>query len=366
MLIERRLCLRQEGNLVFPSYCGIEKPTGPVPPKYFISYVFGGFLDDIYATLVVKLAYCGAFKLKELWRDAADFETLADHRTMGIKLLRNDNGCGTLLVHFGRDVTQQEQIIFANYIHDHLFERATEPQRQRFYVCPHCDTSVKDSQEAMRRLIKWGKTASIVCVHCEKRIPLWDVLEDRFASDETKHAVVLLQKQERFELDTRRKGQMLVHEVAARINSANQKCIEIPGSEDEGLDMEVEFTDDNGRGTGKRIYLQLKAGNSHLESRINDGAEIFRIKKQNWVEYWLKQNCPVLLVIGTFPEEAEEFREESKERFAEIRWMEIREILRRESKDGIRPVKQIVFEGERLDVMSVRRWRERVLDRGTT
>jgi small GTP-binding protein len=365
MLLERRLCLRQEGNLVFPSYCGIEKPMGPVPPKYFVSYVFGGFLDDVYATLVVKLVYCGAFSLKELWRDAADFETLADHRTTGIKLLRNDDGRGTLLVHFSRDVTQQEQVIFANYIHEHLLERATEPQRQRFYVCPHCDTPVRDGQEAMRRVEEQGKMASIICVHCEKRVPLWDALEERFASDETKQAVALLQEQERFELDTRRKGQMLVHEVAARINAANQKCTEIPGSEDEGLDMEVEFTDDDGRGTGKRIYLQLKAGNSYLDLRKSDGAEIFRIKKQSWVKYWLDQGCPVMLVVGTFLEETEEFRRESKEGFAEIRWMEISDVLRRESKDGKQPVRQIVFEGERLDVMSVRRWRDRVLRQGS-
>jgi hypothetical protein len=54
-LLENKLCLRQEGNLVFPSYFGIEKPVGPVPLKYFISYAFGGFLDDVYATLVAKL-----------------------------------------------------------------------------------------------------------------------------------------------------------------------------------------------------------------------------------------------------------------------------------------------------------------------
>ena len=32
------------------------------------------------------------------------------------------------------------------------------------------------------------------------------------------------------------------------------------------------------------------------------------------------------------------------------------------SENGKKPVKQIVFEGERFDVMSVRRWRERVLN----
>jgi hypothetical protein len=46
--------------------------------------------------------------------------------------------------------------------------------------------------------------------------------------------------------------------------------------------------------------------------------------------------------------------------------MEVRDWLRRASDGGLRPVKQIVFEGERFDVMSVRRWRERVLRGGET
>ena len=56
---------------------------------------------------------------------------------------------------------------------------------------------------------------------------------------------------------------------------------------------------------------------------------------------------PVLLVIRTSD--------------CEVRWMEIRDYLKRESDNGKKAVKQIVFEGERLDVMSVRRWRERAL-----
>jgi hypothetical protein len=41
--------------------------------------------------------------------------------------------------------------------------------------------------------------------------------------------------------------------------------------------------------------------------------------------------------------------------------MEVRDRLKRASDNGTKPVKPIVFEGERFDVMSVRRWRERVL-----
>jgi hypothetical protein len=44
--------------------------------------------------------------------------------------------------------------------------------------------------------------------------------------------------------------------------------------------------------------------------------------------------------------------------------MEVRDWLRRESGDGKKPVRQIVFEGERFDVMSVRRFRERMLGQG--
>ncbi len=45
----------------------------------------------------------------------------------------------------------------------------------------------------------------------------------------------------------------------------------------------------------------------------------------------------------------------------EIHWMEIRDYLRRQGEG----VKQIVFKGERFDVMSVRRWRDKALREGS-
>jgi hypothetical protein len=45
----------------------------------------------------------------------------------------------------------------------------------------------------------------------------------------------------------------------------------------------------------------------------------------------------------------------------EIRWMGVSEYLKRKSDNGKKLVKQVVFSGERFDVMSVRRWRERTL-----
>jgi hypothetical protein len=80
-----------------------------------------------------------------------------------------------------------------------------------------------------------------------------------------------------------------------------------------------------------------------------DGAQIFAIKNERHVRYWMAQPVPVYLVIRNSE--------------GEIRWMEIRDYLIRESANGTKPVKQIVFDGERFDVMAVRRLRDRMLRR---
>lgn len=202
----------------------------------------------------------------------------------------------------------------------------------------------------------------IPCVNCDdpnKRIVLFDELEQFFTSDELRKRVSELRRAGARALDIRRLAKLLVNEVSARITSADQKCFEIPATEDEGIDMELEFTDAGGNGTGQRLYLQLKAGNSHLEKQ-KSGAEVFRIKNQRWVEYWRKQPHPVMLVIGTFGEDERLTRKEKIE-FAEVRWMEISSVLERESDGGRKPVKQIFFKGERLDMTNVLKWRDRMM-----
>ena len=112
------------------------------------------------------------------------------------------------------------------------------------------------------------------------------------------------------------------------------------------------------------MYLQLKAGNSYLKKRKRDGAEVFTIKKQRWVKQWIRQDGPMMLVIGTFPEEAEPASGGEKRFFAEVRWMEVGRLLNDASVNGTKTVRQIIFKGDRLDAQSVRVWREKVLGQG--
>ena len=138
----------------------------------------------------------------------------------------------------------------------------------------------------------------------------------------------------------------MVGEVISTVALAGQICREKTVS-DHGIDLEIEFKDDDGEATGRMLFLQLKSGDSYLRTRKRDGSEVFKIKKAQHAKYWREQAFPVLLVIRTSD--------------GEVRWMEICDYLKRKSDDGKKQVRQIVFEGERFDVMSVRRWRDRAL-----
>ena len=130
----------------------------------------------------------------------------------------------------------------------------------------------------MAKLDRHGEAAQVSCDACDRRFPLYDDLECLLADPAVNQRAEAISQQQRPELTARRKGKLLVLEVGARLTSANQKWQEIPGDEDDGLDLQLEFTDDDGNGSGRYLYLQLKAGTSHLR-RQADGREMFTIKK---------------------------------------------------------------------------------------
>ncbi len=367
-LVDRGLCLREHTDkgplLIFPSYYRRERPEPVEHPAVLVSYRFNGFLDDIYATLVVRLHHMESFERDELWRYAADFKTLTG-KQLGVKLTRRAEGAGELEVYFAPSIPVEEKIIFSRYVHEHLLQKGQDVVRLRHYVCPHCGTPVGNREVAMKRLETWlnnttadiatgmqkvmrGKTVmpTILCSQCEKRVPLWDKLEQWFASPEVQQRVRKLQDQSAILLDNESKERALVGEVISTVALAGQISREFNVS-DHGIDMEIEFKDDAGEATGQKLYLQLKSGDSYLRERKSDGAEIFIIKEERHARYWMAQKFPVFLIIRN-----------SK---GEIRWMEVRDWLKRASNDGKKPVTQIVFKGERFDVMGVRCWRELAL-----
>ena len=361
-LLERGLCLRQptpKGNLlVFPSYYRRERQEQPKFPAVLVDYRFTGFLDEIYATLVVRLHHSDAFAQDELWRYAADFKTNAG-KQLGIKLTRRAPGVGDLEVYFDPAVAVEEKIIFSKYVHEHLLQHARDVERLRHYVCPECGTPVGNREVAMQRLNEWlsgdgrarhsvravvrqtpsgaqrtdapylkrkEETPSIICVGCEQRVPLWDEMEQCFASAEIQQRVRDMQEESAIELSNQSKERALVGEVISTVALAAQISREKNVS-DHGIDMEIEFKDDDYEATNRLLYLQLKSGDSYTRKRNRDGKEVFTIKDERHARYWMASAFPVLLVIRNSE--------------GEVRWMEVRDWLKRASENGRKPVRQI-------------------------
>jgi DNA-directed RNA polymerase subunit RPC12/RpoP len=299
-----------------------------------MTFRFDGFLDEIYASLVVRLHHTEPFDSTELWRNAADFRS-ATGRELGLCLVPQQDGTGEIEVHCEAGTPAAEQVLFARYVQDHLKARDANLQSLRTYICPKCSTPVGNREVALRR-IRRGDT-DIPCADCEFRIPLWDEVAQRLESDELRRQVQELREQAQIVLDNESKERLLVGEVYAIAARANQLAREKTIS-DHGIDMEIEFRDDDGHATGRMLFLQLKSGDSYL--RKTGRGRIFDIPKARHAEYWASQAFPVMLVVrgsdGT------------------IEWMEIRDLLRNQ------PTNQIVFEAERFDVPALLRMRDRV------
>jgi hypothetical protein len=97
--IDHGLCLRENTEagslLVFPSYFKRERPPLDEHPAPFVTYRFTGVLDEIYATLIVRLHHTAAFDRDQLWRFAADFKT-PEGRRLGLKMTKVGNASGEI------------------------------------------------------------------------------------------------------------------------------------------------------------------------------------------------------------------------------------------------------------------------------
>lgn len=353
IFVDHGLCLREytgQGDmLVFPSYFRRERPDLGEHPAAFVTYEFTGSLNETYATLIVKLHHTTQFEKVALWRYAADFQT-PEGKRVGLKMLQKAESKAEITVYFDPSIPDDTKVTFIRYVHDHLKGKDSEVIRVRHYVCPNCDTPVENRKVVEQRIRKGYK--DVVCVSCESRIPLIDLIETKFASDEFKRRVRELEEQAKINIDNESRELILVGHAFAIAGEAGQIYRGIANS-DWGIDGEIEFKDYSGRASGKRVYLQLKSGNSYLTRRKSDDAEVFTVKNHRHLEYWTNQAYPVMLVIKTGD--------------GKIRWMDVSAYLIQRSAKTRPSVteepetnpNQIIFTGEPFNAQSLLRFRDR-------
>ena len=365
--LEQSLCIREntpEGEqLVFPSQFNRELEI-PSHPEVLVTYRFSGHLPTVYTTLVVRLSYSGCFEKKDLWKNAAEFYT-PEGKTVGLAMNHAAEGVGEIKVFFDLGVPDDTRVTFIKYVHEHLLKRANDVEREREYICPRCQYRVTDREAVKERIV--GGKRDIVCIRCDRRITLMDLIEQKFHKDKVRKIVDDMDIQANINLDNESRELILIGNMFALAGESNQ-IFRTYSNSDHGIDGEIEFKDDYNRATGKRIYLQLKSGDSYIHKRkiikarkkgreleayvgdelaeIEDGdrvVEEFTIKKERHISYWQNQAYPVYLVI--------------RQSDGLIRWMNISDYL------GAQPTpqKKIIFKGEHLSPKSLLKIRQKAL-----
>ncbi len=341
--IDHALCIAEDTphgrHLVFPSQYRREKDI-PHEPNIFVSYSFSGEWQTVWTTLVVRLWYSQEFTHRELWRNAAEFVSAKD-RTLGMKIKKEGDGAATISLYFDADVPDELKVLFIEYVHRHLARYACDVVRDRRYIC-QCGKPITDLGMVRERLSN-GKDF-ITCQKCDDKVPLIDFIEQRLKSDPVARKILAMDQAISRELDTQALEQILIGHMMAIAGEANQIFRPVTMF-DYGIDGEVEFKDNDGNASGKKIYVQLKSGNSYLRTRKADGSEVFDVTKDRHLDYWIGQPVDVYLVIRQKDERSGE---------ETIRWMNVTHYLKaRKGKTS----RQIVFTGEKLDMKAV--WKVR-------
>jgi hypothetical protein len=148
------------------------------------------------------------------------------------------------------------------------------------------------------------------------------------------------------DIDNESKEIILIADVLRLVAAAGHIPRMLPNS-DWGIDGEIEFKDRLGNASGKRVYLQLKSGDSHLTHRQRDNAEVFRLKNPRHADYWQQHAYPVMLVV--------------RNSNGSVRWMDVSRYLKEKCPLGAEKPREIVFAGEAFTVANIKRMANELL-----
>jgi len=340
--INRNICLHEHTErgpvFIFPSYFKRERLEPAYSQDHYVKYQFTGAMDEIFQTLLVQLHYTRAFENDQLGRLAAVFKTQKG-KSIGLEMSKQTKETGLITIFFEQGVHDDTRVDFTQRVHNHLKSKDQNVLRVRDYICPHCQSHVEDYMAIRKRVNRGLK--DIVCANCEQRVEIQQLIELRFVSDEFEQRVREFEEQAQTNIDNESRELILVGHAFAIAGEAGQIFRPTPNS-DWGIDGEIEFKNDKGEASGKRVYLQLKSDKSYRQKQKADGKEVFTIKNPRHAEYWQAQAYPVMLVIRTSD--------------GQIRWMNVTDYLKqRQTK-----TRQIIFEGEPFTVLSVNRLKDRL------
>lgn len=171
LLIERNICLVHEGLLIFPSLfkIGEHEQADVLPPTASLYYDFTGAIDNIYTTLIVRLALSGGFGRVRMWKDGAEFEKAG----LGICAIRKvavGGGLAHLDLIFSQEVTEETRGLFTLFVEDHLRKEGITITEGLNLMCDSCGR-YKFDEWVLRERLREGQK-EVACPLCEAKSPI--------------------------------------------------------------------------------------------------------------------------------------------------------------------------------------------------
>lgn len=184
---EQAMRVGEEGrySLFFPSQVRREEQETDEEQEE-VTFHFGGSLENVYASLVVRIARGGFFLPHSTLRRRAIFAGPSGE-FCSLTLRASQTGGEMLVLGYERQTGEWSRLLLEEYVNSQLQswrERAVDFQRERRFYCPSCGHAQSDDDVRRRR--EQGQTA-MKCVNCARTVSL---LERAEAADGSHHAAI--------------------------------------------------------------------------------------------------------------------------------------------------------------------------------
>ncbi|MFI7598308.1 TIR domain-containing protein [Actinoplanes sp. NPDC049681] len=155
-------------DIVFPAQFTRERPEAPQVHGHTVTLTFDGALQNVYATLAVRLARSRLFTRLEMWRNAASYRATVGG-TCGLSLRELEEGRGELAVFFDDQANPTVRQQFEAYVMEHLQLRSAPGSVSARHIrsCPGCGYVLPEDL-IQRKLARGATTAT--CPDCEAQV----------------------------------------------------------------------------------------------------------------------------------------------------------------------------------------------------
>jgi GTPase SAR1 family protein len=175
LLVEKGICFRKYGQLIFPTEFPREKPpvVGEFDDPVTVRFDFSGAVRNLYAAVVSRLHHVGRFGQISLWRNWSQFER--ESEICALELSEPVGGQSHFTVFSNRTCSVERKKDFTEFVREFLLAEGADP---RLGYALRCSCGAVYPESIVEIAIAHGET-TFRCGACSTRHDLRQPLDDQ-------------------------------------------------------------------------------------------------------------------------------------------------------------------------------------------